>query len=144
VRLVHVHRDRLVHCAARGRPLAEVSDRGRDCRLVDRRRSDDNDRRSLLTGERRLQAVVDLHRLEVLGERLDAGLDRVHLERGQREDHENRDRSHGREQRPGEHAVEKPAPEAPSARPAQAVEERHTGAVDTIAEPPEEGGEDRE
>jgi hypothetical protein len=79
--VVHVGLDGLVRGTARDRLLAELLDRRLDL-AVDRRRLDDDVGGRLLAREGGLEAVVDLDDLQVLRERVHAGVHGLHPERG--------------------------------------------------------------
>jgi hypothetical protein len=121
--------------APRGQCLAaEVIDRRRDARIVDRRCLDDGKCRIRLPWEGGLEPVVDLNRRQVLRQCFRPGchgLDR-HERRSQREEHG--DGGNDRDDGASQHTVEDRAPEAPALRPLQPVEERNPRLVHAVAE----------
>ena len=95
-------------------------------------------------GERGLDALVGLHDRQVVRQAGDAGVDRLHVQRGEREDDQDAAGGDHRDDRAGEGLVDDPAPDARLAviAVAQAAEVGHAALLDVVAELGEDRGED--
>ena len=105
---------------------------------------DDGERRQRAARERGLDALVGLHDRHVVRQAGGARVDRLHVQRGEREHEQDAAGGDDRDDRAGERLVDDPAPDARLAvvAVAQAADVRHAALLDVVAELGEHRGED--
>ena len=115
--------DRPVHQLGGEGLLAQVLDRPDDLGIGDVVGLDDDHERDLPARERGLHALVRLHDRQAVGDALDAAVDRVQPQAGDRERDQQPTGEHRRDERTPQHAVE-------DRRPRRATRRRRGGAGD--------------